>query len=62
MADDADDVLQHIVPDYDPDFDDDDEWCDTCQGLGSVDCLCGGDLCVCLNYGERPCPDCDRAV
>lgn len=20
---------------------------------------CGGDLCVCLNYGEKPCPECD---
>lgn len=41
---------------------DEDEWCDTCQNLGIVDCHCGGDLCVCLNYGEKPCPDCDRGL
>jgi hypothetical protein len=33
-------------------------WCFTCQGLGTVECLCGGDLCVCLNHGERDCPAC----
>jgi hypothetical protein len=33
-------------------------WCDACQNMATVDCLCGGDLCVCLNYGERDCPKC----
>jgi hypothetical protein len=27
-------------------------WCAACQGTGTVDCHCGGDLCVCDNYGE----------
>ena len=34
-------------------------WCDTCQNTGWVDCLCGGDLCICMNFGEYPCPSCD---
>lgn len=38
--------------------DDHDRWCDTCQNLGEIDCECGGDLCICLNYGSMPCPDC----
>lgn len=41
--------------------DDDDgapEWCETCNNMGTIDCHCGGDLCVCFNYGEMPCPDC----
>lgn len=33
-------------------------WCFHCQGMGTVECFCGGDLCVCLNYGERDCPVC----
>jgi hypothetical protein len=33
-------------------------WCEDCQGLGTVNCYCGGDLCVCLNYGEKDCPTC----
>ncbi len=32
--------------------------CPNCMGDGSVNCYCGGDLCVCLNYGERDCPTC----
>lgn len=35
-----------------------DEWCETCHGTGTVGCHCGGDLCVCRNHGERPCPSC----
>ena len=35
-----------------------DFWCDYCNNLGTVECDCGGDLCVCLNNGERPCPHC----
>ncbi len=37
---------------------DDGVTCPRCQGGGSVDCHCGGDLCVCENYGERDCPTC----
>ena len=33
-------------------------WCERCQGMGSVNCYCGGDLCVCENYGEADCPRC----
>lgn len=33
-------------------------WCSTCQNTGSVDCYCGGDLCICENNGEEPCPEC----
>lgn len=42
------------------DYDDDRDGitCPRCQGDGTVDCHCGGDLCVCLNYGERDCPAC----
>lgn len=32
--------------------------CPRCMGDGSVDCHCGGDLCICENYGERDCPVC----
>lgn len=32
--------------------------CPRCMGDRTVDCNCGGDLCVCLNYGERDCPVC----
>jgi len=37
---------------------DENEWCETCGNLGSIICRCGGDICVCANYGEYPCPDC----
>ena len=36
-------------------------YCDTCQNTGYVNCLCGGDLCICENYGEMDCPDCSVA-
>lgn len=32
--------------------------CPKCDGWGNIDCNCGGDLCVCTNYGERTCPVC----
>lgn len=48
-----------------PDLDDlyPDEWgedfpCPKCDGFGMIDCNCGGDLCVCTNYGECTCPVC----
>ena len=40
------------------DFDEDFCQCPHCSGFGTVDCHCGGDLCVCDNYGERDCPLC----
>ena len=33
-----------------------------CGGSGTLDCLCGGDFCVCHNHGEVECfgcPDCE---
>jgi hypothetical protein len=35
-----------------------DQWCEHCHNTGSLDCHCGGDLCVCQNNGEYPCPSC----
>lgn len=35
----------------------------SCGGMGEVECLCGGDLCVCHNHGSAECfgcPDCDQ--
>jgi hypothetical protein len=32
--------------------------CPRCDGHRTVDCHCGGDLCVCENYGEMDCPMC----
>jgi len=32
-------------------------YCATCNNTGSIDCHCGGDLCVCGDE-EIPCPDC----
>lgn len=41
------------------DFDDYDlPPCPKCNGDGTVDCYCGGDLCVCTNYGEKLCGLC----
>lgn len=37
-------------------------WCWTCNGLGVVECLCGGDFCVCMDFGEAPCPGCGGDV
>jgi hypothetical protein len=37
---------------------DHDRYCETCGNLGVIICRCGGDLCVCENNGEYPCPDC----
>lgn len=34
-------------------------WCEHCHNTGYVDCYCGGDLCICENNGEEPCPYCD---
>ena len=40
------------------DFDEEFCQCPRCSGWGFVDCHCGGDLCVCENYGQRDCPLC----
>lgn len=40
------------------DFDEDFCRCPRCSGWGFIDCHCGGDLCVCDNYGEADCPLC----
>ena len=40
------------------DFDEDFTQCPHCSGWGFIDCHCGGDLCVCENYGEADCPLC----
>lgn len=29
-----------------------------CSGTGTLDCLCGGDFCVCHNHGEVDCDGC----
>lgn len=31
----------------------------SCCGTGHIDCLCGGDQCVCHNHGETECPGCE---
>lgn len=56
----ANDCCYGYECEFEDEGDDDEGWCDTCQNTGSVDCHCGGDLCVCDNGGEFPCPNCDR--
>jgi hypothetical protein len=31
----------------------------TCGGTGYLHCYCGGDLCVCGNFGETECYGCE---
>jgi hypothetical protein len=33
-----------------------------CGGSGYYVCYCGGDLCVCENYGEIECDGCDDCL
>lgn len=33
---------------------------ESCAGTGTVNCFCGGDLCVCHNHGEAACPGCEE--
>jgi len=40
------------------DDNDDEPYCESCGNMGSINCYCGGDLCVCENNGEMPCPAC----
>jgi hypothetical protein len=35
------------------------EYCEHCCNTGWLDCHCGGDLCICENNGDYPCPHCD---
>ena len=42
------------------DYDDQSVMCPKCSGHGTISCNCGGDLCVCENYGDVPCPLCDE--
>lgn len=37
---------------------DDDFLDDSCGGMLTVHCHCGGDLCVCHHHGETECPGC----
>jgi len=41
-----------------PDIPDGHVLCPRCDGHQEVACHCGGDLCVCENYGDMPCPFC----
>lgn len=43
---------------YEDDFCDDYPPCPHCHATGEVNCHCGGDLCICENYGDAPCPVC----
>ena len=33
-------------------------WCDACQNTGWTEFFCGGELCICTNYGARECDEC----
>lgn len=44
--------------DFEPPIPDGYVLCPRCDGHQEVACHCGGDLCVCENYGEMPCPLC----
>ena len=44
--------------DDEPDLPDGHVLCPRCNGQRVVNCHCGGDLCVCENCGEKPCPLC----
>jgi hypothetical protein len=51
-ADDYDHFMGYDEPD------DGEEICPRCMGSCTVDCHCGGDLCLCENQGDAPCPTC----
>lgn len=34
------------------------EWCDRCQGMGTEECLCGGDFCCCGTGDALECSRC----
>ena len=54
----AKDSLEFDPYDFDQDIPDGHVLCPRCDGQQTVSCHCGGDLCVCDNYGEKPCPLC----
>lgn len=33
---------------------------ETCGGLGTLHCHCGGDLCICHHHGSTECPGCEQ--
>lgn len=43
---------------YEPYIPDGHVLCPRCDGHQVVNCHCGGDLCICDNHGEEPCPFC----
>lgn len=43
---------------YEPYIPDGHVMCPRCDGHQVVNCHCGGDLCICDNYGEEACPFC----
>jgi len=44
--------------DFEPDIPDGHVLCPRCNGHQEVACPYSNDLCVCENYGEKPCPLC----
>ena len=54
----CDQCHDRIEDHLDPDDHSDEGYCDRCGNTGELDCHCGGDLCVCTNYGTKPCPYC----
>ena len=54
----SDDENDLAFCDYDQHIPDGHVLCPRCDGHQAVNCHCGGDLCVCENYGEEPCPLC----
>lgn len=47
--------------DDDPPIPDGHVLCPRCDGHQEVPCYCGGDFCICENYGDKPCPLCGGA-
>lgn len=43
---------------WEDDYSEERPYCFHCNNTGYVNCYCGGDLCVCYNFGEYPCPKC----
>lgn len=58
-AGDSGGAMSDEIEDWDG-CEDEPEYCFECNNMGIIPCECGGDICVCLNNGEMPCPYCDR--